>query len=238
MELPMDKDVTNLVSLSDTKRLTVAEGDPDVRGWRVLSSDRRELGKVADLLVDPGLMRVRYLVVTLDDYLTGANDRRVLLPIGTAELDDEDDRVLVNARASGLLADLPPYEGGPLSRTYEEWLMGRLGVERRPTDTPLYAGESFDDDRFYRARRRLTDREVRRAQDIEADRHTAESARQLTDTPQSKLKEEIRVPVAPNEEVVVTRGTVENGDLIIRKQKAEQDEEALRRRHLDPDSRP
>lgn len=44
----------------------VAEGDPDVRGWEVVSRDGRRIGEVEQLLVDPENASARYLEVRLD----------------------------------------------------------------------------------------------------------------------------------------------------------------------------
>jgi photosynthetic reaction center H subunit len=272
MEIAMDKETTpNLVALSDTNRLQVAEGDPDVRGWRVLSADRRELGKVSDLLLDPVQMRVRYLVVKLDDVVSHAKDRKVLLPIGTAELDRADDRVLLDATAGSMLADLPPYDGRTLSREYEDWLAARLGADRTAVGA-LYDREQFDDNRFYGTRRRITEaeRRIRKQDDVEVDRRLLEADRiaDVREVGEGEVREreadaraaearrarerdaetvadsarresttnEIRVPVAPGEEVTVTR-TGENGDVIIRKQAQEEAEERLRRRIEDERTR-
>src|SRR5919202_6130487 len=84
-----------LVPLSDAKDLKVAEGNPDVRGWDVLASDGTEVGEVEDLLVDPAALKARYLIVELDDQIAGEEDRRVLIPVGAARLNDDDDTVLV-----------------------------------------------------------------------------------------------------------------------------------------------
>jgi hypothetical protein len=41
-----------LVSL-DAGGWEVAEGEPDVRGWNVVTADQRKIGEVDDLLADP-----------------------------------------------------------------------------------------------------------------------------------------------------------------------------------------
>ena len=41
-----------LVSLDDDD-WAVAEGEPDVRGWRVVSADDKKIGEVEDLLAEP-----------------------------------------------------------------------------------------------------------------------------------------------------------------------------------------
>src|SRR5919199_490342 len=116
-----------LALLSDTNDLKVAEGNPDVRGWDVLASDGTEVGEVKDLLVDPGAMKVRYLVVELDEEVAGTDDHRVLIPVGAARLDDDDDKVLLGGITREALLGFPPYRDGQFTREYEDSLRGRLG---------------------------------------------------------------------------------------------------------------
>lgn len=59
----MQGQLARLHELNDFK---VADGDPDVRGWPVRTSDGQRAGKVDDLIVDTGAMQVRYLDVELD----------------------------------------------------------------------------------------------------------------------------------------------------------------------------
>ena len=54
-----------LVSL-DEGGWEVAEGDPYVRGWDVLTADQRKIGEVDDLSADPTAMKVRYLTIQID----------------------------------------------------------------------------------------------------------------------------------------------------------------------------
>jgi uncharacterized protein (TIGR02271 family) len=154
-----DERMDRVVPLDDLDDFKVADGDPDVRGWEVLGSDGRKVGEVDQLLVDPSAMKVRYLDVDVDDDLAG-DDRHVLIPIGYARLDRDDNRVLVDAVASGDLATLPMYQSGPVTREYEDTLRerfsrgstagteGTAGTTAR-TDTDYYANDAYDDDRFY-----------------------------------------------------------------------------------------
>lgn len=97
---------------SEMDNVDIAEGDPDVRGWDVISNDGREIGEVEDLVVDPEAMKVRCLEVALDKKTYGLDqDRHVLLPIGSAQLDDEDDRVIVDVPSHDAIARLPEFSG-------------------------------------------------------------------------------------------------------------------------------
>lgn len=161
-------DMDRVVPLGQMDDFAVAEGDPDVRGWEVVASDGRRIGEVDELLVDAAAMKVRYLDVDMDT-ATDAGDRHVLIPIGYARLDREGDRVLVDALASEELAAIPAYDQGPLTRDYETSVRdsfrggastspadasGTMGGEAgaAPAEDPFYAGDAFDDRRFYGSR--------------------------------------------------------------------------------------
>ncbi len=116
----MERDVTpRLVHLDDMDDLQVADGDPDIRGWDVRTSSGEKIGKVKDLIVDTGLMKVRYIEASIDkEVLNASDDRHVLIPIGSARLDDNEDDVFL----SSSIVDprtLPPYDRNALSREYE-----------------------------------------------------------------------------------------------------------------------
>ncbi len=119
-----DKQTGGVYPLDELDDFKVADGDVDPRGWTVYSQDGQKLGEVKDLLVDTTAMKVRYLDVELDrDVAGGSRDNRhVLFPVGTARLDDKDDRVFVDAGATSV-AGLPAYaRGGAVTRDYENSL--------------------------------------------------------------------------------------------------------------------
>jgi uncharacterized protein (TIGR02271 family) len=143
----------NVVPLDDLDDFEVADDNPDVRGWDVVTSDGRTVGEVDELLVDRSAMKVRYLDVELDkDALGTDDDRHVLIPIGRARLDTDDDRVLVQQISSEQLRTLPPYEGR-LDRQYEDSLNAHFGVAGGVGGQAYYDRDQFDDDRFYGDRR-------------------------------------------------------------------------------------
>jgi photosynthetic reaction center H subunit len=156
----MERDVTSrLVHLDDVDEFKVADGDPDIRGWDVRTADGRKVGKVEDLIVDTGLMKVRYIEAKLDRAVTHTDDDRyVLIPIGTARLDDDEDDVflatnVVDAR------QLPAYDRKQLTRDYEVSLRGQFAAGSADAvpgtaDDDFYRGELYDDTRFFGTRRR------------------------------------------------------------------------------------
>lgn len=144
--------------LNDMDDFKVADGEPDIRGWDVKSSDGRKLGEVDDLMVDTALMKVRYIEMKLDKELVTDNDRRhALVPIGSARLDDGSDEVIVNLRGDEF-AGLPPYTRGKFSRDDEHTLMERYGHtaprQAGAATGDFYAGDHFDENRAFGARRK------------------------------------------------------------------------------------
>lgn len=154
-----------LIHLKDASDLEVAEGDQDIRGWDMRTRDGRKIGKVDDLVVDTSLMRVRFIAgeVMLDDSTRdGAREetRRVLIPIESAQLDEDDDNVIVELSTADTRS-LPDYDG----RTIPQ---GDLDIH--------YA---FDDSSFFGARRLgresssyiapLTDRTTRRTDQTDSE---------------------------------------------------------------------
>lgn len=158
-------EAAGLRRLSELKGYKVAEGDPDVRGWTVKSSDGRTIGKVDDLVVDTREMRARYLAVDLEkEFATSRSDKKVLLPVGSARLDDRHDDVLVNLAGTDL-ASLPAFgSAGAYDRTTERSLRDRFGTTAGTTtgattgattdrDEDFYRHEAYDDSRFFGTRR-------------------------------------------------------------------------------------
>ena len=144
-----------LTHLTDLKDFKVADGDPDIRGWSVKTSDGVKLGKVTDLLVDGDAMKVRYMEVALDKRIIDLDDdRHVLVPIGAARLNDDDD-VVILSRTAGELTAMPEYKRGTISVNDERVLYDRYGRRSSAdaatpgSNTPdLYDEPHFDDKEF------------------------------------------------------------------------------------------
>ena len=146
-----------LVHLDQLDDYKVADGEPDIRGWSVRTSDGRKLGKVEDLLVDLDAMKVRYMEVELDrKELSLKEDRHVLVPVGTARLNDDDDVVIVS-RPSAELVGLPAYSRGTMTpdqeRALRERYVGAPTAARTKKSDDLYGDEGFDDRSFFGKRR-------------------------------------------------------------------------------------
>jgi hypothetical protein len=166
--------LAQIAPLKELKDYKVASDAPDVRGWKVLGRDGRKIGEVHDLLVDTAAMRVRYLDVGLDRDLLASlplvpgvaqagslrQHRHVLVPIGTAGLDDERDLVRIESLDAHDVAVLPPYDPRAFSRDYENGVRQRWDRSYVPppgaavSEPEYYTGDLYDDRRFYGSRRR------------------------------------------------------------------------------------
>jgi uncharacterized protein (TIGR02271 family) len=189
--------------LDELKGHTVAKGDPDPRGWDVYSSDNTKIGEVKDLLVDVSVMQARYLDVELDKDVAGEKDRHVLLPVGTAQLDDDNDRVIADTTIVSVRS-LPAYRrGGAVNREYEDSLLGSFGTTRGTSAaTAATAGANyydrpeFDTSRFYGKR--------------------ATSGERAADFQDARAREEQRLTLS-EEELQVGKRQVPAGEVELRK---------------------
>lgn len=153
-----------LLPLDHMKDYRVAQGEPDIRGWTVVSSDRKKIGKVHQLIVDTERMKVRYLDVEVDaKVLDIPKNSHVLVPIDVAHLDDDDERVYVDDFTTQRLATIPPYDHRAINRDYE------TTIER------AYGGASAREERTEPSPgpRPLSPEEIERERAIEDERERA-----------------------------------------------------------------
>jgi photosynthetic reaction center H subunit len=142
---------SGLAHLDDLNDYQVAEGEPDIRGWTVRDASGRDIGKVKDLVVDCSAMKARYMEVELDgDALGLDDDRHILMPVGTARLNDDDDVVVARRQASELAA-LPRYERLPMTAERERTLREQYAGSAAGNS---YDNEIFEEEGFFGDRRR------------------------------------------------------------------------------------
>ncbi len=149
-----DRNMTpgGLVPLDKADDYKIAEGNPDPRGWDVIANGTK-VGEVDKLIADLSALKVRYLDVKLDKDFAGTKDRHVLIPIGAARLDDDNDDVLLQGMTRDALIGLPAYAANtPITRDYENSLRERMTgapVAPPPSGRDYYAHEHFDENRFF-----------------------------------------------------------------------------------------
>jgi photosynthetic reaction center H subunit len=109
-ESDADDFVTRIAPLSALDDYEIADGYPEVRGWDVRDADDRSIGRVHDLLVDLGALRVRYLDVELSPrFVTTEADRRVLIPMERVDLDGTGDIVALPTVRVAQVRELVPF---------------------------------------------------------------------------------------------------------------------------------
>jgi sporulation protein YlmC with PRC-barrel domain len=148
----------------------IVEGEPDITGWDVIDAQGQKIGEVEDVLFDPQTRDVRYIIVDLEENELDLDvDKKVLVPIGIAELVDDDsdvededievgtvvdeddnlddeeeyyDEVVVlpNVTVEQLIA-LPAYEKGKLTPESESFI--RNIFEGPTVATSVYERETF-----------------------------------------------------------------------------------------------
>ena len=121
----------------------------DVRGHEVRTRDNNEkVGKVSDLVCSPD-GQLRYLDVELGRLF---NRKRVLLPVGVARADRQNDVVWVAGMTKEQVKQLPDYDGNPdaITDDYEAQCCGPYLGRQLATDAgAVTAADLFDQGRFY-----------------------------------------------------------------------------------------
>jgi hypothetical protein len=106
----------------------IVDGQPDIRGWDVKNAAGETIGEVEELILDAQTRKVRYMVVELDDdALNLDEDRKVLIPIGIAQLHEDDDDVLLPNVSVAQLTQLPEYDEDHLDDEVERSISTVLG---------------------------------------------------------------------------------------------------------------
>ncbi|UJH92336.1 PRC and DUF2382 domain-containing protein [Antarcticibacterium sp. 1MA-6-2] len=130
----------------------IAENQPKIDNWKILDTSGKKVGKVKDLLFDEQALKVRYIITNLKkgDFLD--EDRDVLIPIGQAQLDRENERVIVPNINRELLTGLPHYRKVD-DLTHDDETRVRNSFAGTTAGTydrdNFYDHEHFDEDRFY-----------------------------------------------------------------------------------------
>lgn len=156
-----NKDRNRLVELggSDYK---VADGSPNIKNWDVKDGSGRTFGKVDELIFNPASSKVRYMVVDLKGNKFNLDSRHVLIPIGKANLHEQDDDVILSGVSAEQLNGLPAYEKGKdINASYERDIRNHFSgttaagatTATDDHDDTFYEHDDFDEDRFYGKRR-------------------------------------------------------------------------------------
>jgi len=146
----------------DRSDFEIIDGEPDIRGWDVKISSGQKIGEVEELILDAQQKKVRYMVVDMDDNELDLKHRKVLMPIGLAQLHGDDDDVIVPGVTKEQMLDLPPYDKNHLTPEIERRICSSLGRKTEPDrktrneememDPEFYRHDYFNADNLYKNR--------------------------------------------------------------------------------------
>jgi len=220
----------NLRRLSDAD-LAVAEDEPDVRGWTLVSLDNRELGEVEDLIVDTNAMKVRYLEIDPDEESQTSDNEAVYVPIERVDLDRDGKRIVLRGADTSMWRTMVPsgFAGqfGPrphmsgesrsdTARSGEVRRMTRAEEEVRVGKRTVQAGE-------VRVGKHVETEHVRENVSVTREQVHVER-RPVTDSRSAEIRAsegELRVPIV-EEEVVVEKRPVVKEELVVSKEKVQE----------------
>jgi sporulation protein YlmC with PRC-barrel domain len=111
----------------DRSKFEIVKGEPDIRGWDVRYRNGEKIGSVEELILDTNEKKVRYMVVDLDENELRLEHRKILIPIGFAELDGRSDDVLIPNVSVDQLCNLPDYKRDLLTPDMERRISSTFG---------------------------------------------------------------------------------------------------------------
>ena len=148
---------TRLQKLSGSD-FEIADGQPDIRGWKIKDGSGKQLGTVEELVFDYESRKVRYIVADLKKNDYNMEKREVLVPIGIAELHKDDDDVMLPGVTVEQVKNLPGYDEDRFDTSHEtdvRNVFGGLGTGvpiPRAGDPDFYDHAHFNEDNLMRNR--------------------------------------------------------------------------------------
>src|SRR5688572_1534572 len=150
---------TRLQRLKDSG-FEMSNRDPDILGWPVKTGEGKLVGQVDDLIFDLLDKKVRYLVLGSSGNDVSLPIRQVLVPIGIAEVHENDDDVILPTISPRQLLALPEYDEERFDTEHEDSVFnvfGGLGSSAlsggSSNDRDFYQHAHFDEDHLFRNRR-------------------------------------------------------------------------------------
>ncbi|MGK2863085.1 MAG: DUF2382 domain-containing protein [Chitinophagaceae bacterium] len=127
----------------------IADGQEDIRGWDVKNTGGEKYGEVEELIFNEETRKVRYMVLDLDDNeMDMDDDRKVLIPIGLAELHEDDDDVILHNITVAQLVSLPEYDKEMLNSNTEKNVLNVFMIG----GAAMQQDDYYNDENLYRNR--------------------------------------------------------------------------------------
>lgn len=131
----------------------IADDEPKIDNWKIVERSDKKVGKVHDMLFDKDRKQVRYIVTNLKDGEIMNDDRKVLIPIGQAQLDTSNEKVIVPNITRDHLSRLPKYEKADnLTQEHETLILETFTGSKSTTPynrETFYNNDMFNENKFY-----------------------------------------------------------------------------------------
>jgi uncharacterized protein (TIGR02271 family) len=228
----------NFRPLSEVSGYTIEAGDADPRGYEVVREDGEPIGRVDDLIVDTSAMKVRYLVVDLDESVNrDAAHRSILLPTDAVELRDGSSQVIARSYTGTEATYTPAAASGSRRserdrRTDQQRTLTRAEEELHVGTREVSRGEARIGKHI--ETEHVSQPVTRRREEVVVERRPVEAGARAS---AEMSEDEIRVPLT-EEELVVEKRPVVKEELVIGKRVVEERdtvETELRREEFDID---
>lgn len=147
----MDRDDRHLFRMEELEDYKIADNEPDVRGWDIVDYQKEKIGVVKELIVDIDKEKVRYLdIIATQELSLSGGDRHFIVPIGVAQIDETENRVVVREIDKTTLMSIPNYTGNAVTRDYEFDVVERLRGDRSNIfEDQFYDNEFYNEENFY-----------------------------------------------------------------------------------------
>jgi len=154
----------------DRSDFQIVDGEPDIRGWDVKNSTGQKIGEVEELVIDAQERKVRYMVVDLDDNELKLDHRKVLIPIGLAELHGKDDDVLIPQVSPQQYGELPVYDRDNLTEDVERRIFSTL-EKRTPPPPTMHPKSTVQEPEKSEQKRKTAEKKEKHEVDADFYRH-------------------------------------------------------------------
>ncbi|MGF1923441.1 MAG: PRC-barrel domain-containing protein [Bacteroidia bacterium] len=130
----------------------------NVMGWEVKNEGGAYLGVITDLLYDTQVMTVRYLVIDLSENGMQLDDKKVMIPVGLANLHPSENEIILPNLHIDQFNALPSYRQENIGPEIEQQIRSIIGspAALRLEETiaeydqqQFYAHHHFDERKFY-----------------------------------------------------------------------------------------
>jgi sporulation protein YlmC with PRC-barrel domain len=135
----------------------IVDEQPNILGWSIRDTEGRKLGVVSDLLFDPEVRKVRYIVANLRDNDFDLEKRKVLIPIGVAQIHQKEDDVILPSVSTWQIRALPTWRSKQFTEqeereTFNIFSLPAAGTVTATNRTDLYEHAYYNDTNLYRNR--------------------------------------------------------------------------------------